>query len=90
MQMILIVVLTLAYILVAYIGPVAALGVSLWWAWGHGASDEGSIAGAFAIFVLCATVLLVAVKFAKRAVKWAMNQVDIEEETPEAVNGDRS
>lgn len=80
MTNILVVVLTLAYILVAYIGPVATFVFSGYWAWTIWSSEEGGLAAAIAVFILNAIVLLLVLSFAKRMLKKLMNMVELEED----------
>lgn len=82
MQGVIVAVLTIAYLAVAYIGPVAAIAVSAYWAW-RGWAAEGSFGGAVATFVISAFVLLVALGLAKRLLKKLMNMVDLEETEPQ-------
>lgn len=84
---VIIAVLTIAYILVAYVGPVAAIAYAGYWAWSYGASDEGSISGAVGIFVLTAIVLLIVLMVLKRLLKSVMRKIDLGEE---AEGGDSS
>lgn len=72
-------VLTIAYILVAYAGPVAAIGLSAYWAWGS-MQGGGGYGGAAATFIISALVLLVGLMIAKRLLKRVMNQVDLGED----------
>lgn len=76
---IIIAVLTIAYILVAYVGPVAAIALSGYW--GYQSMQDGSgFGGAFVTFIVSGIVLLIALMIAKRLLKWVMNKVDLGEE----------
>lgn len=85
---VIIVVLTVAYILVAYVGPVAAIVYAGYWAWSYGASDEGSISGAVGIFILTSIVVLIVLMFLKRILKSLMRRVDLGEDADEAASAD--
>lgn len=82
MQSILIGALVIAYICVAYIGPVLAIGFSGYWA--YTAFQTGGMSEAAVTFLLSALVLLVALMIAKRVLKYIMNVVDDDDEAAEA------
>ena len=77
---ILVVVLTLAYILVAYIAPLAAFGFSIYWSYNWATSDDGGIGGAIGLFLLSLGIMLVAIMVVKRLLKKVMNMVDLGDE----------
>ncbi|MBT8425562.1 MAG: hypothetical protein HKM96_13320 [Boseongicola sp.] len=83
MQNVIIAVLTIAYILTAYVGPVAAIGYAGYWAWSYGASEDGGVAGAVGVFVLTAIVLLVVLMVLKRGLKSLMRKIDLGEDAPQ-------
>ena len=76
-------VLTISYILVAYVGPVLAIGLSVFWAY-QSMQSGGGFGGAVVTFLLSAIVLLVALLLAKRLLKWVMNKVDLEDDAKPA------
>jgi len=76
----LVVVLTLAYILVAFVGPVAVLGLSGYWAYTWASSEDGGIGGAIAVFILSAVVMLLILMALKKMLKVVMNKVDLGDE----------
>ena len=76
-------VLTISYILVAYVGPVLAIGLSVFWAY-QSMQSGGGFSGAVVTFLLSAIVLLVALLLAKRLLKWVMNKVDLEDDAKPA------
>ena len=82
-------ILTIAYILVAYVGPVVAIGLSVYWAWGS-MQGGGSFGGAAGVFIISALVLLVGLMIAKRLLKWVMNQVDLGEDAEDAAPEDKT
>ena len=71
--------LVIAYICVVYIGPVVALGLSIYWAYGSFQSGAGA-GGSFVTFVIGALAMLIPLLVAKKLLKWLMNQVDPDEE----------
>lgn len=79
MQGLIIVVLTLTYILVAYVGPVAAFGLSVYWAY-EAYNTGSSFIGAFVTFLMSLLIMVVGLWILKRVVKWLMNKVDLDEE----------
>ncbi len=82
MQSIIVGALVTSYIAVAYIGPVAALGLAAYW--GYTAYQTGGeFGGAFVTFMLSALVMLVALMNAKRLLKYLMNVVDDDDPSPE-------
>lgn len=83
MQSVIIAVLTISYILVAYVGPVAALGFSVYWAY-QSSQAGGSLGGAIGTFCISAIVLLLALMLAKRLLKWIMNMVDLDDDADPA------
>lgn len=80
MQGLIITVLTLAYILCAFIGPVVALGLSGYWAYSAYQADP-SVGGAILTFVISLFVMLLVLGVLVRVLKWVMNMVDLDEET---------
>lgn len=81
MQSILISVLVIAYIGVAYIGPVVTIGLAGYWA--YTAFQTGGKSEAAVTFLLSALVMLVALMIAKRVLKYVMNVVDDDEDEDE-------
>lgn len=80
MQNVIIAILTIAYILAAYVGPVVAFGLSAYWAY-EMVQTGGSIGSAFVTFTISALVLLVGLLLAKKLLKVVMNMVDIGDDT---------
>ena len=77
MQSITITVLAVAFILVAYVGPVAAFAAAVYVAyslWGT------SIGLAITAFFASLIVMMIVLRFAKRLVRGLMNKVDLGEE----------
>ncbi len=74
-----IVALTLAYILVAYVLPVAAVGASIYWAY-TSYQTGGSLFASILIAFISALVLLILLSFVKRWLKRVMNKVDLGDE----------
>ena len=83
---VIIAVLTIGYILVAYVGPLVALGLSCFWAYQSYQAD-GGIGGAIATFIISGIVLLIGLMIAKRAMKWLMNKVDLGDEPGDTASG---
>jgi len=71
--------LVIAYICAAYIGPVVALALAVYWAY-QSVQTGGTMGGAFVTFVMSALVMLVALMIAKRVLKTVMNIVDPDDE----------
>ncbi len=80
---VIIVVLTISYILVAYVLPLASVGASIYWGYTSYTSG-GSLWAAILIAFISAIVLLIVLSFVKRWLKRVMNKVDLgeEEEAP--------
>lgn len=76
-------VLVVAYIAVAYVGPVVAIGLAAYWAW-QAVQSGGGMGEGFVTFTISALVMLVILMIAKRVVKWLMNIADPDKEDPEA------
>lgn len=81
MQSIVIGALVIAYICVAYIGPVVAFGLAGYWAY-QSVQTGGTMGGAFVTFVMSALVMLVVLLVAKFVLKGVMNMVDPDDEEP--------
>lgn len=77
MQSITITVLTVAFILVVYIGPVAAFAAAIYVAY---SLWDTSIGLAITAFFLAFIILMIALRFAKRFVRLLMNKVDLGDE----------
>lgn len=81
MQGFVIAVLTIAFILVAYVGPVAAFAAAVYIAWSLWATSIGL---AITAFFFCFVAFLIALRFAKRGLRHLMNKVELEEDQPAA------
>lgn len=79
-------VLTISYILVAYVGPVVALGLSVYWGY-QSMQTGGGFGGAVVTFIVSGIVLLVVLLLAKSLLKWVMNKVELDGES-DVVSGD--
>lgn len=86
---VIIAVLTVAYILVAFVGPLAALGLSVYWAY-QSMQTGGGFGGAVVTFLVSGLVLMVALMLAKSLLKWVMNKVDLGEEADAVSAGELS
>ena len=74
-----IVVLTIAYILVAFVLPLAAVAGSIYW--GYASYQSGGSLGASIILAfISAIVLMIILSFVKRWLKRVMNKVDLGED----------
>lgn len=89
MQNIVVAILTVAYVLVAYVGPVVALGLSAYWAYGSMDGDR-TLGGAVAVFIISGLVLLICLMIAKRILKWVMNLVDLGDVPDDRTGNDRA
>jgi len=74
-----IVVLTIAYILVAFVLPVAAVAAAVYWGYSS-YQTGGSIGASIIIALISAIVMLIVLSFVKKWLKRVMNKVDLDED----------
>lgn len=85
MQSIVIGALVIAYICVAYIGPVVAFGLAGYWAY-QSVQTGGAIGSALIVFAFSVLLMLIALLIAKRGLRRLMNMVEPDEENASAAS----
>lgn len=73
---IIIVVLTISYILLAYVLPLASVAAAIYWGYTSYQSG-GSLGASIVVAVISAIVMLIVLSYAKRWLKRLMNKVDL-------------
>jgi len=72
-------VLTISYILVAFVLPLAAVAASIYWGYSSYQSG-GSLGASIIVAFISAIVLLIVLSYVKRWLKRVMNKVDLGDE----------